>query len=120
MMPGPDIKQTRKSYDEHRKDSPVRQRYASYAWGSLARLIRVLNPVCQKIRTDGPYAPGERCHNFATLTHHLISPIERPDLMFTATNLVALCAACHPDSPGTPDWIEVKDFVKTNLPRHTC
>ncbi len=91
-------------------------RYTTGAWPKLSRVMRGLNPICQKILNVGSYH-GEQCHNASMLTHHLISPRQRPELFLRASNLVCLCLSCHPDTEGTPEWVEGKDYVKTELPK---
>jgi 5-methylcytosine-specific restriction endonuclease McrA len=92
------------------------KRYVQGAWPKLSRVMRRLNPVCQRILNVGSYR-NEQCHNAAALVHHLIAPQERPELFLQPTNLVALCFSCHPDTPGTPNWVVGKDYVETELPK---
>jgi hypothetical protein len=86
-------------------------------WIRLSKLMRDLNPVCQKIPNTGLYKPGEQCHNRATLVHHLVSPRVDPTLFLVASNLVCLCNSCHPPDDGTPWWKVGVDYVETKLPR---
>lgn len=97
-------------------------RYQSTAWKRLSQVMRRLNPVCQRILNVGGYK-NEQCHNPAALVHHYHGAISRPDLFFTASNLIAICFSCHVDTDGTdgvngaPLWVEGKDYVATVLPR---
>src|ERR1700722_11491747 len=91
-------------------------KYATGPWPKVSRLMRRLNPVCQRILNVGSYH-SERCHNASILTHHLIAPQQRPDLFLVASNLVCLCLSCHPDTEGTPDWKPNVDYVPTELPK---
>jgi hypothetical protein len=73
------------------------------------------NPRCQRI------VDGKQCWHGAALVHHRISPRERPDLFLSPfdengfSQLIALCRDCHPNSEGTPDWVEGKDYVRTEF-----
>jgi len=91
-------------------------KYTTGPWPKLSRVLRALNPVCQRILNVGSYH-NEQCHNASQLTHHLIAPQQRPDLFLQASNLVCLCLSCHPDTEGTPGWVEGKDYVATVLPK---
>lgn len=83
--------------------------YQRARWKKTRWLFLSNNPVCQRIHR------AEQCQNPSTLVHHLLSPRNRPDLFTEPTNLCALCAHCHPDSEGTPEWVEGKDYVKTEF-----
>jgi 5-methylcytosine-specific restriction endonuclease McrA len=93
------------------------KKYTVGAWPKLSNVMRRLNPVCQRIPNAGLYKAGEQCHSPSSLVHHLISPRQRPELFLVPSNLVCLCEQCHPDAEGTPDWVEGKDYVKTELPK---
>jgi hypothetical protein len=97
-------------------DAQYKQGPLGAAWISTSKLMRRLNPVCQKIVNDGLYR-NEQCHNPAALVHHLVSPRQDPKLFLVASNLVALCAHCHPPDDGTPWWKVGVDYVATNLPQ---
>jgi hypothetical protein len=84
-----------------------RELYWQTRWIKFRLLLLVRNPICSRIIN------GEQCHNRATVGHHLVSPLDNPALTFVTSNIVMLCASCHPNTRGTAQWIEGKDFVKT-------
>jgi len=96
------------------------KRYTTGAWPKLSRVMRGLNPICQRIIVSNLYGT-EQCHSPATLVHHIVSPRQRPDLFLVPSNLICLCDQCHPDAEGTPNWKEwdgkTGDFVPTVLPK---
>ena len=54
------------------------------------------NSICQRI------VDGQRCGRATEILHHLISPKQRPDLMYTPTNVVGVCRQHHPPTEGEP------------------
>lgn len=100
----------------HRRDNDHARSTAFYhtrGWSGrtgVAKAVKVRNPICQKL--ESVCGRLEQCHRPAYLVHHRISPRVRPDLALKVydekgmSNLIALCARCHPDSDGTPDWRE--------------
>ncbi len=89
-----------------KKNDPVNRLYWLASWFRFKLHCLNRNPICQRI------IRGEQCHNPAWVVHHLISPRERPDLFLDATNVVCLCANCHPGGEeGTPEWKEGVDYV---------
>jgi hypothetical protein len=94
----------------------VDQRYRTPAWTWLSKVMRALNPVCQRLHLDG-YGKLEQCRNPSGLVHHIISPKQDPSLFLVPSNLICLCEHDHDDSEGTPDWVAGVDFVETILPK---
>ena len=53
---------------------------------------------------------GERCHDFATVVHHVLSPRDRPDLFIDESNCRAVCVPHHPTGQGAgPDEVYAVD-----------
>ena len=112
-------KSNRAAADRLRQDDPVMRRYHSTAWLKLSRMVRDLNPMCQRIRRDGLYNDkGEPCRNPSTLVHHLISPRTDPTRFLRLENVLALCAECHPPTEGSPNWREGSDYIPSKYPSH--
>ncbi|HUE57103.1 MAG TPA: hypothetical protein VMO76_14815 [Candidatus Udaeobacter sp.] len=80
-------------------------------------LIRRLNPVCQRI-VDNPFGGREQCHSPSAMVHHKIAPTVDAAQFFRASNLIALCDACHGHMEGTPEWTAGADYVETVLPQY--
>ena len=86
-------------YVRTRRKDPTDRLYKLARWAKFRRMVVEQNWQCQRLLGI------ERCGNIATIVHHLISPRERPDLMFDPSNVACLCAGCHPGGvAGTPDW----------------
>ena len=95
------------------------KRYHTTAWLKLSKLVRDLNPMCQRIRRDGLYSDkGEPCRNPSTLVHHIISPRQDETRFLRLENLLALCSECHPPTEGSPNWREGIDYIPTKYPSH--
>jgi hypothetical protein len=60
--------------------------YNSKDWRSMTSLLRMRNPICQRIESD-----GHRCGRPSKVAHHLIDPRDNPDLKLDWRNLVAVC-----------------------------
>jgi hypothetical protein len=90
-----------------RKNDAVTRMYWREPWPTFRKMLLAHNPLCQRINR------GVQCTEPATLVHHLVSPRVRPDLFVVVSNVVALCAACHPTSEGTTWWREGVEFVRT-------
>jgi hypothetical protein len=95
-------------HDNPRSNQTTNPCYLTTAWRKCTKWIQNRNPVCQKINN------GVQCMRLSTLTHHLISPRVAPDRLLDPTNLVALCARCHPRE-DTPNWKPGIDFVPTEF-----
>ena len=54
------------------------------------------NVICQRI------VDGQRCTHPVEVRHHIVSPRERPDLMYTPSNVVGVCRQHHPPTEGEP------------------
>ena len=102
--------QNRKLYD------PAWAMYNKTSWRKFRALMLSLNSVCQRLHN------GERCHNWASLVHHIVSPKQNEGLFLTASNVICLCThGCHPTTEGNPtDWKVNVDYVPTNLPKWSC
>jgi len=95
-------------HNRERRDDPINKMYETRAWEAFRLHVLNRNPLCQRIGTD-----GMQCRYPATLIHHLISPRVDVNKFMDPQNVVALCAACHPPSEGTPDWVAGRDFVES-------
>ncbi len=105
----------REEQTARRRYDPNDKFYKSGPWPKLSQVMRRLNPVCQRILNAGLYK-NEQCHNASALTHHIVSPKQRPELALVPANLICLCEHCHPTEQGTPGWVVGKDYVATVLP----
>jgi 5-methylcytosine-specific restriction endonuclease McrA len=118
MIPPVAKSAARQEQTARRRYDPNDKRYKTTAWKKLSLLMRGLNSICQKMPNKGLYKPGEQCHAPSTMTHHIVSPRQRPDLFYVASNLICLCDQCHNDSEGTEGiWEEGRDYVATVLPK---
>mgnify|MGYP000908217478 CR=1 FL=1 len=59
--------------------------YKSNTWSVARRAYLREHPTCERCRTP----------TLATVVHHRIPRLVRPDLALTMNNLEALCANCH-------------------------
>jgi len=67
--------------------------YAKCRWKNrVSPQVKKRNPLCQRVdeRT------GIQCNAQSTIVHHIRAPQDAPNLAFDWSNLVALCANCHP------------------------
>jgi hypothetical protein len=96
-----------------RTNDRVNKLYDLHPWSGvngIATVVKAKNPLCQKLIREGGRLI--RCRHFSYLVHHRLSPRQRPDLFLSVydengvSQLIALCADCHPNSEGTPDWKE--------------
>lgn len=88
-------------YDKKRQ--PHQRFYDSSDWRTTSNLLKSCNPICQRISPD-----GKQCSHPPTISHHLIDPRNAPHLRLVFSNLVAVCAAHHPNGqPGANDEVEV-------------
>ena len=95
-------------YQHERCKDIVDKLYGCARWYRLRRMVLEQNYQCQR------FLGFEQCTKPSRVIHHLISPRERPELMYETTNLVALCDSCHPGgAAGTPDWQVGRDYVAT-------
>lgn len=92
-----------KRQTERRKGDKLWKLYNCAAWPRFkAAFAAAGNVICQKI------VDGTQCTHAAEIVHHILPPQERPDLMYTFSNVVAVCRQHHPNTVGEP---------KENLPR---
>ena len=100
-----------------KKTDPVWRLYACAAWAKHFRnaFFGNGNVICQKI------IDGQRCRFPVDILHHIISPRERPDLMYHAgevlyngivlhSQIVGVCAHHHENSEGEPK----ENFARLN------
>jgi hypothetical protein len=88
-----------------RQDNPL---YDTSRWRNLQHKIIVADCFCRRI------IAGVRCDRPSKIVHHLVSPRQRPDLMFVVSNLVAVCRDHHPNTEGS-DWVEGRDYSKSEF-----
>ncbi len=77
-------------------DPAIRAYYKTAEWARVRKLCLTFNPVCQLI------VNGEQCHQPARIAHQLISPRVNPNKVYDWQNIVMVCDAHHPDTPGEP------------------
>jgi hypothetical protein len=91
------VTDARKRFDHVRAKDPVWRLYNHTAWRRFkASLSGNGNVLCQRIEN------GRRCNRLVEIWHHIISPKVRPDLMYTASNVVGVCRQHHPTTEGEP------------------
>jgi hypothetical protein len=101
---------TRKKVDHDRKTSDPAWRLYGSRWEKFKHiLVANGNVICARI------VDREQCRVPVEIFHHLISPKNRPDLMFCHENVIPLCRQHHPIA-DTPDWKPGIDFVSTRCP----
>src|SRR5437879_3607555 len=99
------VEQGRGYCQKHRGDSPTLagrraydrqrdQRYSSVRWRKFRQAVLVYNCICQRVEH------GEQCTRPAAIIHHIIDPNDRPDLMYDASNVVAICPGHHHHHAG--------------------
>ena len=99
--------EARKKIDHHRKRSDDTWKLYGGRWEIFkSALLLQGNSICARI------IDGKQCHVPVEIFHHLISPKNRPDLMFRRDNVIPLCRQHHPIA-DTPDWKPGVDFVPT-------
>ena len=83
---------------DSKKNDPIWKLYNSCDW--TKRFCPYFeasgNIICQRI------VDGQRCTRPVEIRHHIISPRERPDLMYTPSNVVGVCRQHHPPTEGEP------------------
>jgi hypothetical protein len=102
--------------DKRKHDDKIWSLYYCAAWTKRFRPAFLgTNPICQRILAD-----GTQCQERATECHHIISPRQAQSLMYSWSNVKALCAAHHDKSQGgePPENLGKLDkiYVETNLP----
>jgi hypothetical protein len=77
------------------RSDPIWKLYKHARWPHFVTQLKSNgNIFCQRIVDD------TRCRAVATLTHHLISPRQKPDLFVDYRNVVRVCHLHHPPSAG--------------------
>ena len=66
----------------------IHLQYRRARWRNLRKEMLAEDPYCAGCRRLGRVGPAQELH-------HLISPMERPDLFYERDNLEFLCRACH-------------------------
>jgi hypothetical protein len=84
--------------DAARKADPVWRLYHCVQWTKRFRdaFFSYGNVICQRI------VDGERCRQSVEILHHILSPKQRPDLMYTPSNIRGVCRQHHPPTEGEP------------------
>jgi hypothetical protein len=106
--------QLRYVLDKERRKDPIWKLYRCAAWPRCRDAFLSVNPICMRI------VDGVQCREAAVICHHLISPRVRQDLMYSFSNLKAVCEAHHPNTEGHPaEELDKLDqvFVPTQVPR---
>jgi hypothetical protein len=82
---------------ERKAGDPTTKLYKCVAWQHFKDSFSAAgNVICQRI------VDGRQCRYEVEVWHHLISPKQRPDLMYSYTNVVAVCRQHHPVTEGEP------------------
>ena len=71
------------------------------------------NILCQRI------VDGQQCRYPAEIWHHILSPRQRPDLMYSYSNVVGVCRQHHPVTEGeSPENLSriAEVYVPTKTP----
>jgi hypothetical protein len=92
-------------YDKKRQ---LHQKFYDTAdWRTTSNLLKTCNPICQRILPD-----GKQCEKPSTIGHHIVDPRDAPQLRLAFSNLVAVCARCHPGgAKGADETTEI--YVRT-------
>ena len=89
--------QTRVMHNAARKrDDPVWKLYGADWQRFREAFFGYGNAICQRIEN------GQRCRFPVEIVHHILSPRQRPDLMYTPSNVVGVCRQHHPVTEGEP------------------
>ena len=91
----PKHKEDVRAKEKYRNEDPDNARYHRPEWIKLSRILKDMNPICQRIESN-----GLQCRYPSQISHHLISPKVNPTLFLNASNLVAICRFHHSDTPG--------------------
>jgi hypothetical protein len=82
---------------EKQKNDPIFGLYNCAAWRRFKEALAGYgNVICQRIEN------GKRCTRPVEIYHHIFSPRERRDLMYTPSNIRGVCRQHHSDSEGEP------------------
>lgn len=88
---------------ERRKRDKIWKLYNCVAWPRFKQAFAAAgNVICQRI------VDGRQCSQPVEIHHHILPPQTHPGLMYTFSNVVAVCRQHHPNETGEP---------KENLPR---
>ncbi len=79
---------SKKEYDQRRKNKPQRKLRNSHQWQRVRQLVMQSHPLCWLCLRAGRTTA-------ATHIHHIQGIEVRPDLTFDRANLVPLCNRCH-------------------------
>jgi 5-methylcytosine-specific restriction protein A len=81
-----------------RNSDEVMKEYRTARWMRMKQYMLRNNVMCQRILDD-----DTRCYKWATILHHIVSPRVDPDRMYDAENIICVCSAHHPNTPGEVD-----------------
>jgi len=82
---------------ERKKGDPIWHLYNCAAWPRFrGAFFGYGNVICQRI------VDGQRCRFPVEILHHIHSPRQRPDLMYSPSNVRGVCRQHHPNSEGEP------------------
>ena len=106
----------RSDRDRERKASdPTSKLYKCAAWQRFKDSFSAAgNVICQRI------VDGRQCRYEVEVWHHLMSPRQRPDLMYSYSNVVGVCRRHHPVTEGEPseNLQRISEiYVPTQFPR---
>jgi len=86
-----------------KKRQPWQKFYDTADWRNTSNLLKSCNPICQRILHT-----GNQCEKPSTIGHHLVDPRDAPKLRLAFSNLVAVCAGCHPGgAKGADEMAEI-------------
>jgi 5-methylcytosine-specific restriction enzyme A len=75
-------------YDRTQRDQEMKAFYHSKAWLDFRRWVLSVRPICEECIQADRLTP-------ASHVHHIKPARDHPELRFTASNVQALCHACH-------------------------
>jgi len=73
---------------QHRERGSFRERGYTARWDKIRALKVRKNPLCEPCLEDNRVQATQ-------IVHHILSVVDRPDLIFSTDNLQSVCRACH-------------------------
>jgi hypothetical protein len=82
---------------EAQKNNPIFDLYNRAPWRRCKEALAGYgNVICQRIEN------GKRCTRPVEIYHHIFDPKDRPDLMYSPSNIRGVCRQHHPNTSGEP------------------